>query len=187
LGFRRDAAVSLSTNKPYKFEKALRFGLQDIVPYREQVRILVQQGFCLWDVVQSCVRPGSLDVDIKQEVPNDIRTFCETHPSIRRIVLANGGTASAMFKKHFKEWWESGHLQAGSDAMSQAAFGKQSQKAKKKTSVMDDRVITCICAISVSPAAAKYSYEQKRDFWDLHIYKPGLTERQRLTNPIKFD
>jgi hypothetical protein len=28
--------------------------------------------------------------------------------------------------------------------------------------------------LTVSPAAARHSYSEKRDFWDEHVYRPGL-------------
>jgi G:T/U-mismatch repair DNA glycosylase len=146
---------------------------------------LASHGFALWDVVKSCQRKGSLDADIQLEECNDIRGFCQEHSTIKRIVLANGGTASSFFNKHFKEWWESGQLQPAQDEFSQRAFGKVharvlKQKVKKnaETTDKDAGVITCIAAISVSPAAARYSYKEKRDFWEQHVYRPGLQDYQ---------
>lgn len=133
----------------------------------------------MWDVVHSCERKGSLDQNIQREVPNDIRGFCEQHPSVRRIVLANGGTGSQMFVKHFRSWFATGELVAGEQEQSQKAFGKAIIRGKKQQTDNDDepsRTITLISALSVSPAAAKYSYQEKRDFWDEHVYLPGLEE-----------
>jgi G:T/U-mismatch repair DNA glycosylase len=139
---------------------------------------MVSEGFCVWDVVQSCQRPGSLDSDIKEEVPNDIRGFCQQHESIRRIVLANGGTGSSIFVKHFRDWFKSGELVAADHEQSQKAFGRAVAKGR---SASDDgqvpsRTITLVAALSVSPAAATYSYETKRDFWEEHVYRPGLAD-----------
>jgi len=44
-------------------------------PYDERARILKANGVALWDVLQSCIRPGSLDSDIRDEVPNDFAAF----------------------------------------------------------------------------------------------------------------
>lgn len=172
MGFRRDTGISPSTGLPYKFASKLHPGL-GVIPYQEQVRTLVQHGYCLWDVVESCVRPGSLDMDIQHEVPNDIRTFCQEHPTIRRIVLANGKTASKMFVKHFRDWWESGELHAGDDAESQVAFGKIPKQQSPYFN--NNYMIICICALSVSPAAAGRSYVEKRDFWKRYVYRSDLT------------
>jgi G:T/U-mismatch repair DNA glycosylase len=138
---------------------------------------MVADGFCVWDVVQSCQRPGSLDQDIQKEVPNDIRGFCQQHESIRRIVLANGGTGSSMFVKHFRDWIQSGELVAADHEQSQKAFGRAVAKASTLgQAIAPSRTITLISALSVSPAAATYSYETKRDFWEEHVYRPGLAD-----------
>jgi G:T/U-mismatch repair DNA glycosylase len=138
---------------------------------------MVAKGFCVWDVVQSCQRPGSLDQDIQKEVPNDIRGFCQQNKSIRRVVLANGGTGSSMFVKHFRDWFESGELVAADHEQSQKAFGRAIAKANTSGQVTaPSRTITLVSALSVSPAAATYSYETKRDFWEEHVYRPGLAD-----------
>jgi len=140
--------------------------------------------------VKSCTRKGSLDADIKGEEPNDICGFCQQHPSIRRIVLANGSTGSSLFNKHFKEWWDSGELCSANDDFSQRAFGKQQKRAQtlaaKRGSKGDSTTtITCICAIGVSPAAARYSYKEKRDFWEQHVYAPGLQDYKQSFSTLK--
>ncbi|HEX2841427.1 DNA-deoxyinosine glycosylase [Hyphomicrobium sp.] len=68
-------------------------------PYEERERILRARGIALWDVLSSCVRPGSLDSDIRAEVPNDFETFFAEHRRIARVGL-NGGKAAATFKKY---------------------------------------------------------------------------------------
>lgn len=67
--------------------------------YDERIRILRKRGIAVWDVLKSCVRPGSLDADIRDEVPNDFAAFFAAHPRIARIGL-NGGKAAASFKAH---------------------------------------------------------------------------------------
>jgi len=175
VGFRRASGVSRSSGKAYKFTPSLRYDESHIIPYEEQIQLLVSKGFCLWDVVGSCERPGSLDQDIRDEAPNDIRGLCKQFPSIRRIVFANGGTGSQMFVKHFKSWLASGELQAADHEQSQKAFGRALAKTSSDNRNERPR-ITLISAISVSPAAAKYSYNEKRDFWDEYVYRPGLLD-----------
>lgn len=67
-------------------------------PYDERTAILLGHGVAVWDVLQGCVRPGSLDVDIRDEVPNDFPVFFAAHPAISRVYL-NGGKAAASYKK----------------------------------------------------------------------------------------
>jgi G:T/U-mismatch repair DNA glycosylase len=173
LGFRRDAGVSPSSGQPYALAKSLRY--ENVLPYEEQMNLLLANGFCLWDVVHSCERKGSLDQNIRNEVVNPIREFCDEHPTIRRIVLANGSTTATLFKKYFKDWLISGVFQAGEDEFSQRAFGKL---VRREPLLLEaEPRITIISAISVSPAAAKFTYEQKRDFWEVNVYQPGSTDR----------
>jgi hypothetical protein len=107
--------------------------------------------------------------------------------------LANGGTGSRIFAKHFGNWLGSGELVAGADKASQTAFAKKIETAKKKRAkessdiadvgpgIPSSQPITLISALSVSPAAARYSYEQKRDFWEEFVYKPGLNDLRTIT------
>jgi G:T/U-mismatch repair DNA glycosylase len=137
----------------------------------------------MWDIIQSCEREGSLDQNIQAEVPNDIRGFCEQHTSIRRIVLANGGTGSTLFVKHFRDWFEkTGELVAADHVQSQKAFNHAIAKGNKATHLIARdptcRTITLISAVSVSPAAARYSYQEKRDFWEEYVYRPGLADAE---------
>jgi G:T/U-mismatch repair DNA glycosylase len=90
LHFRRNAALSTSTtnnnkqNKPYAtYYNYLRYS--NIIPYKEQLELLVSKGFALWDIIATCerVKGSSLDVDIRNEEPNCIREFCEgRYPSL---------------------------------------------------------------------------------------------------------
>ena len=67
----------------------------------ERLAALQASGVAVWDVLQSCVRPGSLDTAIERssEVANDIVGLLARHPGIRRIGF-NGGTAEAAFRRH---------------------------------------------------------------------------------------
>lgn len=163
--------MSQSTGKRYKFSTFLRH--ENILTYQEQTELFCSKGFALWDIIQSCDRPGSLDQDITDDMPNDIRAFCRAHPSIRRIVFANGGTGCKFFKKHFKEWLDTGELSPSSNKASQDALKKW---VSKSPTVSTDKTIECVVALAVSPAAAKFSYEEKRDFWEEFVYKPGLND-----------
>ena len=68
-------------------------------PYDERLRILKKGGIALWDVLDSCVRPGSLDANISNETPNDFAIFFASHTSITHVGL-NGGKAATLFKKY---------------------------------------------------------------------------------------
>ncbi|HSC13193.1 MAG TPA: DNA-deoxyinosine glycosylase [Rhodanobacteraceae bacterium] len=69
--------------------------------YAERVARLQRHGVGIWDVLERCERPGSLDSAIVRdsEVANDIPALLATHPGIRAIAL-NGGKAQQSFRRH---------------------------------------------------------------------------------------
>jgi hypoxanthine-DNA glycosylase len=69
--------------------------------YEKKKSLLLDHRIALWDVLEVCVRPGSLDSAIEQEVPNDFDSFLKTHPNIRHIYF-NGQKAAAYFKQYIK-------------------------------------------------------------------------------------
>jgi TDG/mug DNA glycosylase family protein len=75
----------------------LNFDFQ--IPYIERLKILRENKIALWDVAQTCVRPGSLDSNIKEETPNDFESFFKKCPEVTMIVF-NGQTAKKLFTKH---------------------------------------------------------------------------------------
>lgn len=66
--------------------------------YRARVTLLQDNGIALWDVLASCIRPGSLDSAIAAEVANDFPAFLAVHGSIRMIGF-NGQKAQTSFQK----------------------------------------------------------------------------------------
>ena len=76
-------------------------GVASDAAYPERVRALQAATVALWDVLQSCERPGSLDSSIRRdsEVANDFATFFAQHPNITQVFF-NGGAAEACFKRH---------------------------------------------------------------------------------------
>jgi len=178
LGFRRADGISPSTQKPYTLAQYLRHGEEKVIPYEEQVKVFAANGFALWDIVQSCQRKGSLDSAIRNETPNDIPGFCQKNPSLKRIVIANGSTGSNFFLKHFKEWCFSGDLKPAENTQSQKVFASI---PKEK---LENARITFVSCVSVSPAAAGFTYLQKRNFWEEHVYNPGLNEKLKNEKKI---
>jgi TDG/mug DNA glycosylase family protein len=75
------------------------FGAGPDLAYPSRAERLRQKKVAVWDVLQLCVREGSLDAAIRDEVPNDFAAFFAAHPHIRRIGL-NGGKAAASFRKY---------------------------------------------------------------------------------------
>lgn len=67
--------------------------------YQTRKQLLLDNKVALWDVLQACIRPGSLDSAIIQEIPNDFEGFLKAHPKISHIFF-NGQKAAQFFKKH---------------------------------------------------------------------------------------
>ena len=68
--------------------------------YAERVEQVMQNGVAIWDVLQACVRPGSLDsaIDDRSIVPNDFASFFDDHPDIRAVFF-NGAKAESVYRK----------------------------------------------------------------------------------------
>lgn len=66
----------------------------------EKRRLILDNGFALWDVIASCKVVGSSDSTITNVVVNEISEFAARH-DIRAIVF-NGRAAEAFYKKYAK-------------------------------------------------------------------------------------
>lgn len=54
----------------------------------------------LWDMVRICSRDNSLDSSLENEEVNDIETFLEAHPSIKKLAFT-GKKSEVLFTIHF--------------------------------------------------------------------------------------
>jgi TDG/mug DNA glycosylase family protein len=70
--------------------------------YEARVAMLERRKIALWDVMRSCVRPGSLDKNIREEEPNDVAGLLAANPTIRAVCF-NGQTARTMYFKYNRE------------------------------------------------------------------------------------
>ncbi|WP_255164255.1 MULTISPECIES: DNA-deoxyinosine glycosylase [Bordetella] len=77
------------------------FGVDAALPYARRVQALLQAGVALWDVLQACERPGSLDAAIVAGSvhPNDFQAFFAAHPDIACVGF-NGAAAAALYRRH---------------------------------------------------------------------------------------
>lgn len=68
--------------------------------YESRCASLMDSGIALWDVLQSSVRPGSLDASIRPgtAVANDFDVFFERQGAIR-LVAFNGRKAEELFRR----------------------------------------------------------------------------------------
>jgi hypoxanthine-DNA glycosylase len=69
--------------------------------YEVRKQLVLQHQIAIWDVLQACVREGSLDSAIEQEVPNDFDAFLEAHPNLELIAF-NGQKAAKFFKQYVR-------------------------------------------------------------------------------------
>jgi len=67
--------------------------------YATRVQALKAARVAVWDVLHSCVRQGSLDTMIKDEIANDFDAFFRAHRGITHVFF-NGAKAEAAFKRH---------------------------------------------------------------------------------------
>lgn len=77
------------------------FGAGPELTYAQRKVVLMARGIAVWDVLQSCRRPGSLDSSIcrESEVPNDFMAFFRQHPRITAVFF-NGQKAETAFRRH---------------------------------------------------------------------------------------
>ena len=76
------------------------FGVIADQSYPQRCQQLRERGIGLWDVLAKCVRPGSLDSDIKDDsaVANDLEGWLEGQPV--RVIGLNGTVAAKMYERH---------------------------------------------------------------------------------------
>jgi len=69
--------------------------------YAARAKRVTQSGVAVWDVLQTCSRPGSLDsaIDERSLVPNDFASFFVDHARLRAVFF-NGAKAEAIYRKH---------------------------------------------------------------------------------------
>lgn len=73
--------------------------------YELKLKTLLINNIALWDTIKTCKRDGSLDSDIQNEIPNDIRKFLKKYPNIKTICL-NGNKSYSSFQKYFPDLLE---------------------------------------------------------------------------------
>ncbi len=73
------------------------------IAYEARVNKLKAAGIAVWDVLASCVRPGSLDSDIDPDtlLVNDFDSFYGAHPKITDVFF-NGAIAEKFYRKHIQ-------------------------------------------------------------------------------------
>jgi len=75
-------------------------GEKKTADYRKKLAMLRRHRVALWDVLESCTRPGALDSSIRDLTPNKIPDLVRRYPNIRAIFI-NGQFAHKIFLKKF--------------------------------------------------------------------------------------
>ncbi len=68
----------------------------------EKKIFLKKHNIALWDVVKSCERKNSLDSNLKNIVPNDLKTLLKKYPNIKKLYFTSK-TALKVYEKYFKD------------------------------------------------------------------------------------
>lgn len=97
---RRQRYYAFEQNHFWKIIFAL-YGLDKPADYETRIQFLHDKHIAAWDVLESCVRSGSADAEIRNPAPNKIVELLEEYPGIQAIFL-NGNGATALFKKLVK-------------------------------------------------------------------------------------
>ena len=68
--------------------------------YKSRCNKLIRKGICLWDVLASSKRPGSLDsaIDMASATGNDFSSLLEQHPEIA-LICFNGKKSRELFDR----------------------------------------------------------------------------------------
>lgn len=76
-------------------------GIPVNLPYEARLAELLKRGVALWDSAHSCVRPGSLDSNIRDAVANNFESLFAEYIGIRKVFF-NGRAAENLFRRHTK-------------------------------------------------------------------------------------
>jgi len=74
------------------------FGFDTTLPYDRRLHCLRESGIALWDVAYQCVRPGSLDANMRDVQVNNFGPFFAVHLHIHAIFF-NGRMAESLYRK----------------------------------------------------------------------------------------
>lgn len=69
--------------------------------YTDKKKLLLKTKIGVWDVVHEADRKGSLDSEIKNEVPNDLNDFITKHKNLK-VIGFNGTKSATLFDKYFE-------------------------------------------------------------------------------------
>ncbi|RUS48649.1 DNA-deoxyinosine glycosylase [Cohnella sp. AR92] len=68
--------------------------------YEERLAFARRHGIAMWDVIEACNRPGSLDSDIRNAVPNEVPGLLRRYPNIQ-VIACNGSKSHTELLKQY--------------------------------------------------------------------------------------
>ena len=79
------------------------FGAYFDMAYPQRLDVLTAGHVALWDVLGSCIRPGSLDasIDARSVSANNFTQLFSEYPTIRQVYF-NGQKAAEMYRRHVR-------------------------------------------------------------------------------------
>ena len=122
------------------------FGAGPQLDYAARLQKLNENHIALWDVIQACVRPGSLDSAISETglATNDFDDFFKQHPAISHVYF-NGQKAAGLFKKKVSPGLISQHEYGVLPSTSPANAATSYTVKLEKWSVLKDLVAPGTC------------------------------------------
>lgn len=66
--------------------------------YETKKQLLLEKNIALWDVISNCVRKGSLDSAIKEDMPNDFEQLYIEYSNIKHVFF-NGAKAYDTYRR----------------------------------------------------------------------------------------
>ncbi len=120
-----------------KFWKILEAVTTYPVNNRDQKLWLLKEcKFGLWDMIRECSRENSLDSSLENEAVNDIGSFLEEYPNIKKLAFT-GKKSEALFKTHFSHLEiETAYLPSPSAAYASMKFELKVSEYKKQLGVV---------------------------------------------------
>ena len=97
----------------------------------QKIWLLKECKFGLWDMLRRCQRENSLDSSLEDEELNDLASFLEEYPKIKKLAFT-GKKAEALFKTHFSHLdIETVYLPSPSAAYAKMSFEQKCLAYKK--------------------------------------------------------
>lgn len=103
-------------------------GFDPQLPYSERALKLREKGVAVWDVIASCVRPGSLDADIDTASvqTNDFSDLFQKNPSLNLLAF-NGKAAQRLYRQQVLADWSGPMLALPSTSPAYAAMSRDAK------------------------------------------------------------